>query len=91
MFETALLASIVAEAVATWTTLATLRTRTTLRTVATRTAFALYIAFWLGQKHLARELILACLRIYLHQFNLYLVAFLKSCLFNSFKTLPVYL
>ena len=38
-----------------------------------------------------RQFVLACLRVNLKQFHLYLVAFLDSSLFNSLKALPVYL
>ena len=73
-------------------TLATLTARTTLTavaTLATRTALTLYISLRLLEKHAVRELVLASLRVDLHELHLDLVAFLDASLFNCLKTLPV--
>ena len=70
-------------------TLATLTARTTLTTLATRTALTLYISLRLLEKHAVRELVLASLRVDLHELHLDLVAFLDASLFYCLKTLPV--
>ena len=81
------------------TTLATIRATLTtvtalsaLRTLAAlTTGGTLYVTFWLLNQHTVGELVLTRLRVNLKELNSNLVAFLKTCLFNSLKTLPVYL
>ncbi len=70
-------------------TLTTLTARTTLTALATRTALTLYISLRLLEKHAVRELVLASLRVDLHELHLDFVAFLDASLFNCLKTLPV--
>ena len=75
--------------VAALTTLTTRTTLTAVATLATRTAFTLYISLRLLEKHAVRELVLASLRVDLHELHLDLVTFLDASLFNCLKTLPV--
>ena len=74
---------------ATRTTIATGTTVTTLATLRTRTTLALYIALRLFEQHAVRKLILASLRVNLHELNLQLVALFDASLFNSLQTFPV--
>ena len=72
------------------TTLMTVITTTaTLTTLWTWTTLTLYITLWLLHQHTVRELVLASLRINLHQLHLDLVAFLDTSFLNCLKTLPV--
>ena len=62
---------------------------TTLTALRTWTTLTLNITLWLLHQHTVRELVLASLRINLHQLHLDLVAFLDASLFNCLKTLPI--
>lgn len=76
----------------TWTTIATVTTLTAVTTLATLwtwTTLALYITLGLLEKHAARELELAGLRIDVNKLNLKLVTLLDASLLDSLKTLPV--
>ena len=64
-------------------------TRATLNTLWTWTTLTLNITLWLFHQHTVRELVLASLRINLHQLHLDLVTFLDASLFNCLKTLPI--
>ena len=65
--------------------------RTTVATLATRTTLTLYISLGLRHEHAMRELVLAGLRVYLHELNLNLVALLDAGFLYSLKAFPVYL
>ena len=76
-----------------WTLTTTLMTiittTTTLTALWTWTTLTLYVTLRLLHQHTMRELVLASLRINLHQLHLDLVTFLDASLFNCLKTLPI--
>jgi hypothetical protein len=76
----------------TLTTLATLGTVSTLRTLGTlraRTALALNITLGFLEEDTARELVLSSLGVNFQKFNLKFIAFLDTCLFDCFQSLPI--
>ena len=68
---------------------ATTGTASALTTLATRTTRALLVAFRFRLQHTVGELVLARLRVDLHQLHLDLVALVETSVLNGVQTVPV--
>ena len=75
--------------VGTWTAVAMLVAAATLTTLRTWTTLTFHISLWLLNQNTVRKLEFSCLRIYLQQLHLNLVALFDTSLLNGFQTFPV--